>query len=154
MRIVIAQKHKTFATSHDVLTFGLLGFKSKYPFINFGSNNGSLTNKTPTYGKVLNNIELSVFTTEYETLLLIKEIKNFTTISSEAEKRLVFHLEHQSIHFCQHHWYCLFVAGRKEARMMSLSNIVSPLSKRDLLIQDRQLEVFCEVEVPLLNVIH
>lgn len=50
MALTCAKKHKTFDKSHDVLTVGLLGFKLKYPFISFGSNNGSLNHKTPTHG--------------------------------------------------------------------------------------------------------
>lgn len=56
------KKHKTFDTSYGAVTLGRLGFKLKYPFIYFGSNNGSLTHKTPKYGKVLINIDLWVFT--------------------------------------------------------------------------------------------
>lgn len=48
---------------------------------------------TKHHGEVLINIDLCEFTTEYETLFLIKEIKYqyFTTTSLEGEKGLPFH---------------------------------------------------------------
>lgn len=68
--------------------------------------------KHQTNGKVLIKIDLWVFTTEYETLLLIKEIKICTTISPEAEKGLVFHLEHQLKYPFLPATLVLFVCGR------------------------------------------
>lgn len=74
-----------------------MGFKLKYPFINFRSNNGPFIHKTPKYGEAFINVDLCDFTTEYETLLLIKYTKYFTTTSFEGEKGLAFHLELKKI---------------------------------------------------------
>lgn len=92
--IKLCKKYKIFDIFYDVFIFGLFGFKLKYFFINFGSNNGFLIYKILKYGKVLINIDLWVFIIEYEILLFIKEIKNFIIIFLEVEKGLVFYLEY------------------------------------------------------------